>query len=656
VSRHRAEVVFGVRLARHLSIYVLGSLLVLIVSFVQVAVLTRLMDKSEYGQLSLVIFFAALTLLIFNLGLMQGTMRVVFGAVGDDDADMDEDQADVDPEEVRPAMGTGLVMTAAVATLGTLLVWAFSGQLAEWLLGDSSRANLVVLASLAGAFGALLHLTTNVLRYERRPVSWVVASVARPVLILAPSIILVSAGKGVTGAAEGLVIGTGVTFLLLLVVTRHNYQLTFRPEIAKEIIRKGSLVIPIILSLWIVQNVDTFILSRYVPHHTLAPYRVAGQYGIAVSFSIAAFFRAWQPLRRTTSFEALTSRYGEDAMRGVMVTYFVLMALALLTGLTVASHTFAKVAPNGYTSLDYLIPLVAAGYFCHGALALVYRTSKFPRKRSSYAMSSLLAAGVFTASAIFLAPLWGSTGAALAVVAGFLAGMLVLWAISQRSERPIPIDYKRLGGAFAFAGIAIVLGRLAAEAVPPGLAQLAIGAAATLLFAGLCLATGVVPRGHRAPLTQVVQSLARIRSGDMDAEAALAGLAPDDREVLRLAVVHRYTPEQIAESTDRDLNDVQLHLVSALRQLRDQTEATEHDRRIGHYLFYRSGSVAQRDAVRGHLWTAGAEPNDVRDLEATLEVLDKAPRHAWHPDGEGAEEETNGASGERKRRWLSTRS
>jgi O-antigen/teichoic acid export membrane protein/DNA-binding CsgD family transcriptional regulator len=621
---NRAEVVFGVKLARHLSVYVLGSFAVLIISFVYVYELTRLLDRGEFGALSLLVFWASLLTLIFNLGSMQGTMRVVFGSTGDDD--VEDDAEDIDPDEVRYAMGTGLLLTTLICLAGMAIVWPLSGPLAGVVLGDSTKGNWILLAAATGALGALLRLVSNVLRFERRPVAWAMANVLRPVLVLGPVIYLVKRDGGVGGAIAGTAIGTGLAFALVLLLTRRTYAFHFNAETAKTIMRKGSVVIPVVAALWIVQNVDVFMLSRYVKHHELAPYRVAAQFGLAVTYSTSAFFRAWQPLRRTTASAAVESRFGEDTMRSAMVTYFVLMSLTMLIGLTVAANTFALVAPRNYSKLPLLIPLVAGGFFMHGAFAMIYRASNFRRKYNYYAAASILSAAGFIAGVVIFVPWLHTVGAALAVIMGFSVGLATMLWFSQRRESPIPFQHRSLAGAFALAALCILAGRAAGAA--PGRWQFAVATAAALAFIVLCLVTGVIPRGHQAPLFNVVRSLARLRAGHIDPERALAGLTPDDREILRLAVVHRHTPGQIAQQLGREVSDVHAHLVTALRGLLAESEATDHDSKIGHYLFYRE-SVAQQDALRKRLWNEGAHPEDVRELEATLELLDRAPRHAW---------------------------
>jgi O-antigen/teichoic acid export membrane protein len=634
MSGHRAEVVFGVRLARHLGAYVIGSFVVLIISFVSVYVFTRLLGRAEFGTLSLLVFWASLLTLLFNLASMQGTLRSVFGSTGDDD--VEDDDEDIDPETVRQAMGTGLILTVLICLAGMAIIWPISSQLSGWIIGNPDHGSWILLAAAAGAFGALLRLTSNVLRFERRPIPFVLANAARPLLILGPVIYLVERGDGVGGAIAGTAIGTGLAFVFVLALTRSTYSFTFSTETVKTIMRKGSIVIPVVISLWVVQNVDIFVLSRYVDHSDLAPYRVAAQFGLAVTYCTGAFFRAWTPLRRTTSFAALESQVGEGALRGAMVTYFILMCLTMLIGLTVASDTFALVAPKDYTNLPLLIPLVAGGFFAHGALVLIYRASQFKRKYNYYSAATMLSALGFFVGAVVLIPWLGTAGAALAVMFGFLVGMAMMLYFSQRGKKPIPMQYGSLAGAFALAGLCTVAARLLDA--PAGRYQLLIATAAAMLFIALSIVTGVLPRGHQAPLRRVLRSLVRLRAGHIEPEEALAQLDPDDREILRLAVVHRRTPRQIADQTGRELQDVHAHLVSALRQLSSEFDESEYDSAIGQYLFYRE-TVAQQDALRKRLWSSGAEPEDVRHLEATLEVLDRAPREAWHPNG-AAEEDT----------------
>ena len=72
----------------------------------------------------------------------------------------------------------------------------------------------------------------------------------------------------------------------------------------------------------------------------------------------------------------------------------------------------------------------------------------------------------------------------------------------------------------------------------------------------------------------------------------------------------------------------------ALRQLAVErapgsADPTEHDGKIGEYL-YSTSSVATRDATAQGLLAEGVASPDLHALEAVIEDLEKAPDEAWN--------------------------
>ena len=189
--------VLSARLTRDTGLYTTGAFIGFLLAVINVAVVTHYLTPSEFGQLALLLFFAALTTIFYNLGTLQGTFMWVFGATGDEDVD-DDDAAGA--HDKRKALGTGLLVTLLICGAGTALIAIFSSQVAQLLLGDSSDGHLVVIAAASGAAGALWRFTTNVLRLERRPYAYVGFSTVRPVLVIGITIPLVATGHGVTGA------------------------------------------------------------------------------------------------------------------------------------------------------------------------------------------------------------------------------------------------------------------------------------------------------------------------------------------------------------------------------------------------------------------------------------------------------------------------
>lgn len=197
--------------------YVGGAVIALFLALVNVAVITRFLDPAEFGELALLLTYSAFLTVLYNLGTLQGIFMWVFGASGEED--MGEDTTESATGSKRRALGTGLVTVLGIAAIGTALVVALAPRLADLILGDSSKADLILIAAASGAAGAVWRLVSNILRMERRPRDWVILNAVRPVLVLGVAIPLVASGGGVEGAIIGTAVGSWLSVGVGLAVT-----------------------------------------------------------------------------------------------------------------------------------------------------------------------------------------------------------------------------------------------------------------------------------------------------------------------------------------------------------------------------------------------------------------------------------------------------
>jgi O-antigen/teichoic acid export membrane protein len=626
--------VLSARLTRDTGLYTTGAFIGFLLAVINVAVVTHYLTPSEFGQLALLLFFAALTTIFYNLGTLQGTFMWVFGATGDEDVDDDDDAG---AHDKRKALGTGLLVTLLICGAGTALIAIFSSQVAQLLLGDSSDGHLVVIAAASGAAGALWRFTTNVLRLERRPYAYVGFSTVRPVLVIGITIPLVATGHGVTGAIAGTAIGSIAAVPVVLGVTRKSYALALDRGDLRMILRKGAIFIPVVASFWIAQNVDLYALSKFATDSQVGLYRLAGRIASFIHYFSSALFMAWTPLARTLTFRAAEKEHSREVIGGTMLTYFVLGGMLLILGLTVTADGLVRIAPSSYAGAAPLVPLLGGAYLAHGLLVAVYRVARFPRKRTYYVIAALLSAVVFIGLAFLLIPWLGATGAALSVIGGFMFAALGMTWLSQHGPKPVAIDYARITGGIAIAGVCLALARgagaLAGDWQP--LAEFV----ALLLYPVLLSVTGVITRDQRQQIRLVLrQALSRGRA-DPETERRLRALDGQDLAELEQATVDGMGLDTIAAGDPESKpSEISVRLVRSLRQVAGLGTTGSHDERIGEYLFA-DLAVAERDAISRALLSNEVDAGELHTLERTVESLRKLPRSTWDElgaNGDGA--------------------
>jgi hypothetical protein len=464
---------------------------------------------------------------------------------------------------------------------------------------------------------------------ERRPVAYVLVANARTVLVVALVIPLVTAGLGVEGALAGMAGGTALALLIGLGATRASFTLALDRRELAPIVRRAGLYLPIVVSFWVIQQMDLFLLSRYVPKEDVGFYRIAGLMAGIVPFVVSALMMAWSPLTRTPIFAAAGRERGRTAIGGVMTTYFALVAIGLILALTVAADSLIQIAPPAYSDAAPLIPLLGAGFATYGGFALIYRAADFPRKRRAYVTLAVASAAVFLVAALVLIPMVGPYGAGLAVIIGFTSGSLGLIYLSQRGPTPIPFAYRRVAAAAGLALSCFLAGR--GLGALTGDWQPAVEAAALLAFPVLLLATGVVPPAHARALKAMAGAVLPRRRAHVPSPS-LAGLEPAERDALRMLVRDRVPAHEATRSLAPTQPAAYSRLVAALRRIGRVGEPSEADLRIGAYLFS-AMPVAERDVLARRMWKEGVDPLEVVALEEALSSLSRVPGWAWESTG-----------------------
>jgi O-antigen/teichoic acid export membrane protein len=600
------------RVGRHTSVYAVGSAASLVLSLVNLAIITRYLSAPEFGRLALLLFFAALLTVTYNLGSLQGTMNSVFGSDGEEETDASDEPT---VRDRRAAMGTGIVLTVTAAGAGTAVVALLARPLGELLVDDAGAADAVMLAAASGAFGSVWRLATNILRLERRPVAFVGQSLLRPILVLAAVIPAVTSGLGVTGAIGGVAAGTAVATVVALVQIRSRWRIAFSAALARHLMKVGSPFIVVIVSFWVVQNVDLFLLSRFASTAEVGEYRVATRLASVISYFTSAFLMAWGALRLSALATAADRAHGPEISRWVTL-YYVLFSLWILLGLAVGADAVLVVVAGDYSVPSGLVPLVASGFVAYGALVVTYRLSRFHGRRRRYVMVVGSSALLFVGFAFLLIPPLGASGAALAVTLTFASATIVMYALGRRSAEPIRLDARRLLVAL---GLAAALGLGGAVLSATTSWEWIYGLAVIALFPFVLVAADALPREHaRAAWVGLTSRGERrqVESGGLDVER----LEPGDLALLELVVGVGLPVDEAAGIREIDSEAALRRLVGTLRTIGATGAVGPHDASIGDYLF-RDRSVAERDGTARHLWAEGADPVEVHRLEETLTWL-----------------------------------
>ena len=642
----RAQEAWGAALTRDTTIYVVGAVIGFVLALISIAVVTRFLSVAEFGQLALLLTFAAFLTIFYNVGTLQGTFVWVFGSAGEEDV-ADEDVESSQAGTKRKALGTGLIITLAIVLAGTLIVIPLSPWVAGSMLGDSGKADLIVIAAISGGAGAIWRFVSNILRMERKPKRFVVLQSVRPVLVVACVIALTASGEGVRGAILGTAIGGFVACLIAVVVTRHAFELAVDRYHARMILRRGAIFVPILISLWIAQNVDIYALSFFTNNdQVVGLYRLASRFGAFLDYFTAALFMAWTPLAQTSTFAAAIKTRGKEALGGKLLSYFVMIGLFLILAMTAAADTLVRIAPPAYAEAAPLIPLLGGGFLAYGLFISVYRLSAFPKKRAAYIGAAILSALVFLGSAPIFVPWLDAYGAAICVINGFVVGAAGLTILSQRGPTPLEIEWGRIAGCFALAGVCLTIARVLGPAVG-GNGQSGIEAVAVVLYVVGLFVTGVINTQDREAGRRLIRMVLPSRwRRSKELEDEVRQLPAGYVSALEKVVVQGWSPRRLANQLGMEESKTSARIVGLLRRLDEDSEPTEHDAQIGEYLFDEM-TIAEHDEMGRTLWEEeDVDPADLHSLEAVIHQLQGLPKKVWAEAGVNG----NGAASVESRR------
>ena len=405
--------------------------------------MARFLGAESLGTYALLFFLTAIVTQVIHLASKPGTIMRTFG-VADDEDDADDDEAE-EAVSTRPTytLGVGIVWCTFLAAVAIGLAFAFRTPVAEFLLNDPDQANAVLFATITGAVWAIFKLGEIVYWFERRPLAYALIDASRPTFNLIAIVAILAAGAGVEGAVVGQAIGTTLATVLCIVLLRGSYQLGFSFGELWEILKRGSSRVPIASSMWVIQNADIFLLSRYVSHEQIGLYTLASRTGFMVAFLPQAFRMALRPIRKAAVFKAYRQEYGGPVAQGQLLAYFVLITLTAVLAMVLGGEILIQIGGPQFESAAPLVPLTAAAMSMPALYRTVNSVANYPNKLRTFVIATVCAALVYVGLVILLLSQTeiGIYAAPISMLVAFAIPTTFMFLRSQLGAKPIEFPY-----------------------------------------------------------------------------------------------------------------------------------------------------------------------------------------------------------------------
>ena len=411
---------------------------------------TRYLSPADYGYAT----FYVLAITIVEIFVMQGLRSAVMKRVSFDFAGDSGQRA-------KEAYGTALLYVAGASVVAGLIALPFAGPLSNMLF-DGPRRDLILLGGVFLVVDCILAILSTIFLTQQRYA--LLASISLVVFagkVAGNLIWLLGLKAGYASMIYGGVVGNVLGILVAFPFARSSIAFRFRMDEYRALAKFGRPLIFTALGMMVFASIDRIMLKR------LYSMEAVGLYGIGYQISQAADLLFLDPFRQTWPTVCYNIGRQSDAKAA-----FARYALRIWCGgllLAAGVHLSAPYALQLLTSPKFLPAANVAGLLTLGGVLFTLndvlkvgmnitgRTNLLPIRVVASALVNIILN-------LLLIPRYGMIGAALGTAGAFVFfNVFTIWVC--RSFYPIPLDYRRLGAAALFAGVATAASFL----IPPGL-------------------------------------------------------------------------------------------------------------------------------------------------------------------------------------------
>jgi O-antigen/teichoic acid export membrane protein len=417
------------RLLRDFLIYGAGGVGLQLLGFVSVPVLTRIFSRAEYGVVETIATMSLVIGVFAYLGLDSASQRSFF------------DYSEAHERERTRVLSTGLWTLVLSTGLLAGLCAALSPAIAD-VLFHGRYAFVLALGFAAIPLVSLTNYALEVMRVHHRPQAYATVAVFAGVASVGSALVLAAIfDYGLKGYYAGLLVGGLASVLLGYVLVRDSVGLHFDRAELETMLRYGVPLIPVSLSMWVLQLADRFFVLHYRSLSELGVYAVGVKLANLLFLAVTGFALAWSPLMLELH---KRDQAGERAFRARVLTY---VTFALCLGAVVLSvfarEFFLTVTSTSYARAYEVVGLSTGAVVALGINSVTMSGISISRRTIHFARYALFAALLNIGLNFALIPPLGMVGAALATFLSY-AALAVLYYVRAQALDRAPFDLRRV--------------------------------------------------------------------------------------------------------------------------------------------------------------------------------------------------------------------
>lgn len=400
------------RLGKQLLIYGLGDTINKIIGILIVPLFTRYLLPADYGVAGVLVVTNTLIIGLCDLGMSNGMARFF--------------HEEKNKKKIFSTAQVAMVLvTSVLALIGFLLAKYFS----LFLFKTPDYTQVVGWSFLTVPFSIALTAPLMRLRLEEKAKIYAFFSVSRIITAVIINIILIIGLKlGLRGFILGPLINAVFYAVVITIFTWKNIGFTFNYLLFKKMFKFGFPFVLGLMSFWIMDWADRFILIRLTNVSEVGLYNLGYTMGMTVMLFVGSFQTAWTPFYLSVMKEKNAKKIYSLSMTYYSATIgFIVLALAVFS-----RDYFVFLTPKNFHGAYLIVPMIAFAYALRGVFSIV-AVGGFIKKRPVFEVSADIIAVAVNILAMFLfIPIFGRLGAAWATVISYAVLPLTLYLLTYR--------------------------------------------------------------------------------------------------------------------------------------------------------------------------------------------------------------------------------
>ncbi len=419
------------------SIYTFSNILSRSISLLLVPLYTKVLSPSDYGSVDILTVSCGLINLTIALEIHQAIARFY---------------NEWTLADQKKYISTAFIFTIVIYTLFSLFLIPFRINLSDFFLESNNKINIINETILVSWTSGVYYFTQSQLRWQLKAKNHAFVSIIFTVITtITTSILILYFHLGISGVLYGLIIGNLAGILLSIYFTRDLYINYFDFSRLFFLLKFSTPLVLSSVSVFISLYIDRILIKKMLSLNELGLFSIGYKFASIVGLLTTGINLAITPL--------IYKHYKDPTTKIKLQSiflYYILFGSIIFVGITIFAETIILTftTPN-YIHAKNVIPYLVLT----SLLASMYNFTPglfIANKTKIVTYINILVAIINLCLNIFLIPIFGIIGAAIASLIGYILAFFIYIYFNQKFY-PMNFQYSKIFAIIIFSLFTILI-------------------------------------------------------------------------------------------------------------------------------------------------------------------------------------------------------